>query len=189
MFHLTLKMMETLDGFIAQNQNDDLKWGSSQDKQLYKKVSIEYGTVIIGKNTYLQMPKVAFKNRETLVAIRNLTDNWLKEILNISEIKEFENVKYYTMDNITFIESKPTTIIKYLESIGKKKALLVGGGIINSLFLQSKLVNEIQVTVAPKIFGSGIKVFGSDNLNIDLELNSFEKISDNELLLTYKVLN
>ncbi len=188
MFYLTIKMMQSLDGFIAQTQNDDLSWGSSADKQLYKKVSTEYGTVIVGKNTYLQMPKIAFKNRNTLVIVRNLEDKWIKDILKNNTICEFENIKYCIVSNITFIESKPMLIVKYLESLGKDKAMLVGGGIINNLFLQAGLVSELQITMAPKIFGTGIAIFGYQNLNLNLELKSFNKISDNELVLYYRVL-
>jgi dihydrofolate reductase len=188
MFHLTIKMMQSIDGFIAQEQNDNLKWGSSEDKQLYKKISTEYGTVIVGKNTYLQMPKVAFKNRETIVVVRNLSDEWISEIIGDSDIMSFDDVKFCNIDNITFIESNPFTIINFLESIGKDKALLVGGGIINNLFLQAKLVNELQITIAPKIFGNGVKIFGNNDLDINLELFSFEKIATNELVLSYKVL-
>lgn len=189
MFQLTIKMMQSLDGFIAQNQNDDLKWGSGADKQLYKKVSTEFGTVIVGKNTYLQMPKIAFKNRETVVVVRDVQKFVRQNKIQDVKVQKFKSINYIVQDNIYFVESNPLEIIEYLESIGKTKALLVGGGIINNLFLQAKLVNEIQVTIAPKIFGNGIKIFGNDDSNIDLELQTFEKISDNELLLTYKVLN
>jgi dihydrofolate reductase len=189
MFHLTIKMMQSLDGFIAHNQDDDLKWGSPEDKQLYKKVSTQYGTVIVGANTYIQMPKVAFKNRETLVVVRNvqkfLSENQIVDL----EVQSYQQIKFAIADNITFIESNPVEIIQYLESIGRTKALLVGGGITNNLFLQAKLVSEIQVTVAPKIFGSGIKIFGNDKLDTDLQLQTFEKISENELLLVYKILS
>jgi dihydrofolate reductase len=189
MFHLTIKMMQSLDGFIAQNQNDDLKWGSSEDKQLYKKVSTAYGTVIVGKNTYLQMPKIAFKNRETVVVVRDVTKFLEENKIESANIQNFKSINYCIQDNITFVESNPSEIVRYLESIGKSKALLVGGGIINNLFLQAKVVDEIQVTIAPKIFGNGIKIFGNNDLEINLDLKSFEKISENELLLTYKVLN
>jgi dihydrofolate reductase len=182
-------MMQSVDGFIAKDQNDNLKWGSSQDKQLYKKISTEYGTVIVGKNTYLQMPKVAFKNRETVVVVRNLTDQWILDIIGDNDIMSFDDVKFCNIDNITFIESNPVTIINFLKSVGKDKALLVGGGIINNLFLHAKLVSEIQVTIAPKIFGNGVKIFGNNDLDISLELLSLEKITTNELVLSYKVLN
>ena len=189
MLYLTIKMMQSLDGFIAQSQDDDLKWGSSTDKQLYKKVSIEYGTVIVGKNTYLQMPKIAFKNRETLVVVRDVCKFISQNQIEDAIVQQFNQIKFAILENITFIESEPNQIIQYLKSIGKTKALLVGGGITNSLFLQAKLVNEIQITIAAKIFGGGIKIFGNDSFNIDIELREFMKISENELLLKYNVLN
>jgi dihydrofolate reductase len=189
MFKLTIKMMQSLDGFIAKDQNDDLKWGSSADKQLYKQVSTEYGTVIVGKNTYLQMPKIAFRNRETLVVVRDLKQFLIEQQIENLSLQNFDQIAFAILDNITFIESNPNQIITYLESIGKTKALLVGGGIINNLFLQAKLVSQIQVTIAPKIFGTGIPIFGNLELDLNLQLSSFDKISDNELLLVYNVLN
>jgi dihydrofolate reductase len=189
MFNLTIKMMQSLDGFIAQDQNDDLKWGSSEDKKLYKQVSTEFGSVIVGKNTYLQMPKIAFKNRETFVVVRDVQSFLNENKIEGVNVQSFGSINYAQQENITFVESKPVEIIKLIESKGKSKALLVGGGIINNLFIQAKLVSEIQVTIAPKIFGSGIKIFGGDKLNLDLELQSFEKISNNELLLIYNVLS
>jgi dihydrofolate reductase len=182
MFHLTIKMMQTLNGFIAKSLDDNLDWGSSADKQLYKKISIEYGTVIVGSNTYMQMPKAAFKNREMIVAIRNMSHHLNESFVKNLEVHTFQGIKYFIDNNTTFIEGEPCLIIEYLKSIGKTKALLVGGGIINNVFLKAKLVNELQITIAPKIFGN-------DKLNIDLQLESCEKISDNELVLTYKVLN
>ena len=207
-------MMQSLNGFIAKNQNDDLKWGSSADKKLYKSLSLEYGTVILGKNTYLAMPKIAFKGRQAVVIVRNLEQFLLSQAPNNpSQITQqiFGNItigkiidEKLIFNNFTFVElgkdNKLDDLMQYLEfnqgNNNTKKALVVGGGVINSLFLAQSLINEIHITIAPKIFGSGIEIFNSsfnsnsslDDLSVDLTLQKVEQITDNELLLVYKII-
>ena len=215
--YTTLKMMQSLNGFIAKNQKDDLKWGSSTDKKLYKSLSLEYGTVILGKNTYLAMPKIAFKGRQAVVIVRNLEQFLLSQTPNNSSQiiqQTFRKItigkiidEKLTFNNFTFVElgrdNKLDDLMQYLEfNQGDKnteKTLVVGGGVINSLFLTQNLINEIHITIAPKIFGSGIEIFNSSfntntnfslddlSLDVDLTLQKVEQITDNELLLVYKI--
>src|SRR3989339_398408 len=76
--------------------------------------------------------------------------------------------------------------LKELEEMGYAKALLGGGAFLNTTFLEKKLIDEIIVTVEPKIFGSGISLFGGD-FNIDLKLLEVNKINKNTVILKYKV--
>ena len=165
-------MMQSLDGIVARSIEDDLSWGSSEDKKLYKKFTTEFGTVIVGSTTFERMSKIAFKNRLCIVLTRDR-----------SKYKE-----YSTDPNFVFLEPKPTEVVNYLESRNINNAVIIGGSKVNNLFLQENLVDEIFVTIAPKIFCQEVPIFGYKELNINLELKSFEKISDNELLLNYKVL-
>lgn len=165
-------MMQSLDGIIARSIDDDLSWGSSEDKKLYKKFTTEFGTVIVGSTTFEQMPKIAFKNRLCIVLTRDKS----------------KYSEYLENSNFVFLEPKPNKVIEYLESKNIDKAVIIGGSKINSLFLRANLVDEIFVTLSPRIFGSGVRIFGDSSLDIKMELKSFEKISDNELLLNYKVI-
>jgi dihydrofolate reductase len=170
---LALKMMQSLDGTIAQNYDDNLSWGSSADKKLYKKFTTEFGTVIVGSTTFEQTPKIAFKNRFCVVLTRDK-----------SKYQEFLD-----SPDFLFLEPNPQSVVEVLEARGLDKAVVIGGSKINSMFLQAGLINNIYITIAPKIFGSGIKIFGDVGLNLNLELVEFERLDVNELLLTYKVLN
>ena len=169
---LVIKMMQSLDGIIARSIDDDLSWGSSEDKKLYKKFTTEFGTVIVGSTTFEQMPKIAFKNRLCIVLTRNRN----------------KYSEYFDNPNFVFLEPNPVEVVKYLESLNLDKAVIIGGSKINNMFLQANLVDEIFVTIAPRIFGNQVRVFGNLDMDIELELKSFEKISDNELLLNYRVL-
>lgn len=169
---LAIKMMQSLDGIIARSIDDDLSWGSSEDKKLYKKFTTEFGTVIVGSTTFEQMPKIAFKNRLCIVLTRDKS----------------KYVEYLDNPNFVFLSPNPTEVMEYLKGINIQKAVIIGGSKINSIFLQANMVDEIFITIAPRIFGNGVKIFGNEILETKLELKSFEKISENELLLYYKVL-
>ena len=169
---LVIKMMQSLDGIIARSIDDDLSWGSSEDKKLYKKFTTEFGTVIVGSTTFEQMPKIAFKNRLCIVLTRDKS----------------KYSEYLDNPSFVFLEPNPIEVLKYLEGLNLDKAVIIGGSKINNMFLQANLVDGIFVTLAPRIFGNQVKIFGDLNLNVELELKTFEKISENELLLNYKVI-
>ena len=194
--------MQSLNGFIAKNQNDDLKWGSSADKKLYKSLSLEYGTVILGKNTYLAMPKIAFKGRLAVVIVRNLKEFLALQFLDLNQKVEVFGIitigKITTLENFIFVQLNDKNdldgLVEYLDYIKIKKALVVGGGVINTMFLAQNKINEMHITIAPKIFSLGTPIFGQisqskdgyiNNLDINLTLQKVEQITENEVLLVY----
>lgn len=168
---ISLIILQSLDGFIAKSQADNLDWGSKVDKTFFRQKTKEIGTMIMGRKTYQNMPSKVFNEKFNLV----MTSNPLKFTENFSS-------------NIYFFGDSPQKAIDFLINKGIKEAALIGGGQINNIFLQNNLVDEIFITIAPKIFGQGITGFGKNEMDRSLELLDFQKISENELFLHYKVL-
>ena len=81
----------------------------------------------------------------------------------------------------------PEKVLAELKKMGYKSAILGGGTHLNSQFLERKLIDEIWITIEPKIFGDGLGIFGGD-FDVDLKLLSMEKINENSVVLKYKVL-
>lgn len=165
---VTMILLQTLDGFIAKNDDDKLDWGSKTDKLNFKNKTVEIGTMICGSNTYLQMPDFAFKNRKTFV----LTSK-------PQELPERENVVFFT-GTVSELSFK-------LEQDGLINVAVVGGGRVYNSFLANNLVDEIFVTIAPVAFGKGIHGFGENVLSNKFELVSVDKMGENELYLHYRV--
>ena len=66
--------------------------------------------------------------------------------------------------------------------------LLVGGGKTNALFLEASLVNEIYLTVEPKLFGMGKSLIAEGNFTKNLKLQSVKKLNEQgTLLLKYNI--
>ena len=68
------------------------------------------------------------------------------------------------------------------------EALLVGGSELNAEFFKRKLINEIYLTIEPKIFGTGLPLAKGLPLEVELELLNMERLNrQGTLLLHYRV--
>jgi dihydrofolate reductase len=92
------------------------------------------------------------------------------------------------IEGVKWVKGEPEQVLKELEKEGYNEAVLGGGAFLNGLFMEKQLVNEIVVTLEPKIFGAGLSLFDRD-LDVDLELKKMKKINENSIVLKYKVLN
>lgn len=65
--------------------------------------------------------------------------------------------------------------------------ILAGGALVNALFAEENLIDEIVVTISPKIFGSGLSLF-TEEISMELELREVERLNQNAVCLKYNVL-
>jgi len=67
--------------------------------------------------------------------------------------------------------------------------LVVGGSHIATSFLREQLIDELWLTIEPKIFGTGANFVTEEKLDIDLKLLSSEQINEQGTLITkYRVI-
>jgi dihydrofolate reductase len=89
---------------------------------------------------------------------------------------------------LEFTSEAPGKIIAKYRKKGVKQALLVGGGEINSLFLEKKLISEIHLTIEPVVFGKGKTLMEEIGAYSRLRLESVKKLNNNGTVqLVYKV--
>jgi dihydrofolate reductase len=162
---IILMMAVTADGKIAKTADHFPDWTSKEDKRMFAAVTKEHGAVIFGENTFKTFPKAL---PERLNVVFTLEPNQ----------PETENVKW--------VSGEPEKVLAELEKMGFKKAVLGGGAGLNTQFLEKKLIDEVWLTVEPKIFGAGLGIFNGD-MNVDLRLLSVEKINENAVVLKYWV--
>ncbi len=163
---IIMMMAITADGKIAKDSAQFADWTSREDKKLFVEISKSCGVIMMGENTFKTFP-APLKDRLNVV-FSERSDN-----------QEIPGVKWVSGD----IEN----VIKEIEALGYEKALLGGGAYLNSLFLEKNLIDEIMLTVEPKIFGTGLSLFNKD-LNADLKLLETRKLNDDTVLLHYQVL-
>lgn len=159
----------TLDGKIARSAKDPIDWTTKEDKRIFAEETKRAGVVIMGNNTYK--------------AIGRPLPNRLNVVLS-SSIEGKTNI----MNSLEFTSESPDQVISNLERRGYPTVFVIGGSQINSLFLMFGLVNELWVTLSPKIFGQGIGLVEGVVPQMDLELLEERRLSEGHIFLKYRVL-
>jgi dihydrofolate reductase len=90
-------------------------------------------------------------------------------------------------ENLIFTDMEPKALLTDLEKEGYGEVVLAGGAFVNSLFAEKGLIDELVVTICPKIFGYGISLF-SEEISMELELVSVDRLGQNMACLKYAVL-
>ena len=163
---IILMMAMTADGKIAKTSDHFPDWTSKEDKRYFFETTKKHGAVLMGEKTFQTFPKPLPGRLNVVFTLEK-------------DLPEQENVKW--------VSGEPEKILEELEGMGYKSAVLGGGAFLNSQFLKNKLIDEIWLTIEPKIFGDGLGIFGGDFVQ-DLKLLSVEKINESSVVVKYKVL-
>ena len=164
---VTLLMAMTLDGKIAKNDHHFPDWTGSVDKQLFVKITKRAGVIIMGSKTFDAIGK-PLPDRKNIVMT-------------------LDRSRRSVGSELIFTDQDPEAILKNLEKMGYSEAVLAGGSIVNSLFARAGLIDEMVITVAPRIFGTGISFF-IDEMDLRLELMTVETLGSDHVVLHYRVL-
>lgn len=167
--------VSSINGKITRGLDPNIySWTSKEDTKFFFSLIKKHSLIVMGSKTYETVRKVIKHEKDKL-----------RIVLTREPKKYSEEAKKGMLE---FTNENPSKLIKKMESRGYKKLLIVGGGTINTLFLKSKLVNEIYLTFEPKIFGSGKNLIGEENLDVTLKLISAKKLNrQGTTLLKYRV--
>ncbi len=166
---LILMMAVTLDGKIAKTATQLADWTSKADKKIFVEETKKSGVIIMGKTTYDTIGKPL---PDRLNVVLDFKPDFSR---NISGILEYTN-------------QPPRELLADLEKRGFKTAILGGGATVNGLFLKENLINEIWLTIEPKIFGDGLSLFKDVDANLELELIEVRNLDKNVIQVRYKVI-
>jgi dihydrofolate reductase len=153
----------SVDGFIA-DENGGTDW--VKDDEFFEKTCYEFGCIVMGHKTFKEYGEPPFENVQHLVLSSNAGMD-----LNHS--------------NVNYVNS-PENAVKKAKELGFDKLLVIGGGKCNASFAKAGLVDELWLDIHPLILGSGVKLLGDCNKELDLQLSS-SKTYDDFVHLNYKV--
>nr|AIA17785.1 Dihydrofolate reductase [uncultured bacterium] len=151
------------DGYIAKSTDHFAGWTSKEDKKLFVELTKKAGVMIMGRNTYDTIGK-ALPGRLNIVYTSKPLDN----------------------PDIQTTQEGPAELLKRLSEQGYQEVALCGGQAIYDLFLKQGLVDELSITIEPKLFGSGITLSNS-LAEAELRLVGSRKLNDDTLNLHYEV--
>jgi len=162
-------MAATLDGKIAKHTKHPADWTSKADKEIFVAETKKAGVIVMGKTTYETI------GRPLPGRLNVVMDFKPDKTKNIPDLLEFTN-------------KPPKSIISDLEKKGFSRIILGGGATINGLFLKRGLIDEIWLTIEPKIFGEGLSLFRGVKADFNLTHLETRQLSSNVIQVRYKVI-
>ncbi len=159
---LVLFIASTLDGYIA-TKDHNLDWlfnvegeGDNGTSEFYNTID----TIIMGRTTY----------------------DWIMDHEDVFQYKDkecyiFTRTPKVDNEYVSFVNKDVVSFSKEIKNKSGKNIWLMGGSELISNFIKEKLVDEIIVTIAPVMLGSGIPLFSENNFQTLLRLNSINQFN------------
>lgn len=171
---IILSLAVSLDGYIAK-PNGDIEWL----KKVPNPEKLDYGfskfyksidTTVMGNNTYKEILgfniPFPFQDKEIFVIRRKNTGD--------------TKFVHFTSDT--------DALVKELKGKSGKDIWLIGGGQINTEFLNKGFIDELLVRIVPIIIGEGLPLFANKAEETIFQLIKTESYSSGVVQLTYRPL-
>ncbi len=178
-----LAMVTSLDGKSTKGNESPSKWSSKEDQVFFSKLIKKTKVMIIGRKTYEAIKNNINLDSKTLRIIMTKDAKKYKQSLRAKALQKQE-----IPGKLEFSDYSPVRLYDDLKTRGFREVLLLSGEKLNSQFFKFNLINEVWITLEPKIFGKGKGVI-DQALNIDLKLKSITKLNmQGTLLLKYSTI-
>ncbi len=172
---ITMVMLASVDGKTTKGNDTNIyTWTSPEDQKYFFSLIKKHNLIIMGRSTYeASRPVIKLEKGKLRIVLTHSPKKYLNQIIK---------------GQLEFTDESPEKLVKRLSLLGYKKMLLVGGGTINGLFLKRNLIDQLYLTIEPKIFGNGKNIIEKQLLNTNLQLLSIRKLNKaGTLLLKYRV--
>ncbi len=166
---IILIFVSTLDGKVIKwGEPHVSSWSSHQDQDYYKNVLNESRLIVMGSNTFNADTFKPSENHQLIIMTRHRD--------------KYKNLE--VPGQLEFTSEPPVDLTARFRSKGHKQMLVVGGPHVATSFLKEQLIDELWLTIEPKIFGTGGNFATDVNLDISLRLLHFEKVNEKGTLIT-----
>lgn len=165
---------QSIDGFITRHDEPGSAFTSPEDKAYFRAVLSGFDANVVGGVTY-RAERALFQakrgNGRRLAVLTRSPESYAAE----ARANELE-----------FINETPAALCERLRSLGHRRVALLGGSHVHSLFLEARLVDELWLTLEPRLFGAGTPLLAGKT-DLRLRLLGHEHLGGDTLLVKYSV--
>jgi len=167
---ITIYIAISTNGLISNKRNVP-DWLSGEYGQGFYSICQKFKAVIMGKTTYdiLAPDYLPLKTEGTTVVLT--TDMQIKS----------------NNSTVVFTQSNPSEIVQMLEQKGHTEAVIIGGAMTMSAFVNAGLVDDIYFIMEPVLFGGGLPLLKGVEIEQKLKLSEVTKLNDNTVQLHYEL--
>jgi dihydrofolate reductase len=164
-----LVFVSTLDGKVTKWGDPDIRaWSSENDKEYFSKTWENAQLIVMGSNTYDADQMKPSASHHLVIMTRQPS----------------KYRKYGISGQVEFTDKSPCQLVARFEREGHEQMLIVGGAHVATSFLKEQLIDELWLTIEPKIFGLGGNFAIEERLDINLQLISCEQVNKSGTLIT-----
>ncbi|MDD5110627.1 MAG: dihydrofolate reductase family protein [Patescibacteria group bacterium] len=167
---IILMMAMTADGIVARDSSHKADWTSKADKKAFIAETKKHGVIIMGETTYRTIGR-PLPGRLNLVLTMEPEKRAAESVPGVLE----------------FYRGSPAEVVAHLSGKGYQSAVLGGGPYTNASFLKAGLVDEVLITIEPKLFGNGMTFAKGQDLDVNLVYISSAPLGDNAVQIRYQV--
>jgi dihydrofolate reductase len=171
---IVLVFVSTLDGKITKWGDPRVSlWTSEEDKKYFRGIWNEASLIVMGSKTY-RAEKLGSAGDHLLIVMSRRASAYKDK-----EVK----------GRLEFSDESPGELAARFEKANIATMVVVGGAQVATSFLKEGLVDEIWLTIEPRIFGRGGNFTVDEDLDLNLQLISCMQVNPEGTLITkYKVL-
>ena len=166
---VVLYVANSLDGYIAR-EDGSVDWLFDPYAHGYEFFYEDVDTVIMGRKTYdqaLSFEEAPYSSKRAIVFSRS--------------------AKPSPYAGLEFTAESPQDVVRRLKEEDGGMIWLVGGREISELLIANELVDELIVSIHPKILISGIPLVASKQCAVDLKLVTYEVFKSGLVQLRYEI--
>lgn len=161
-----LVMALSADGITARHGADPVDWTEAADKSFFAAFTKKCGVILMGSRTFATLPG-ALPDRKNIVFTRS------------PEGRQGSS-------NLVFTAQTPKEVVGAQKKAGFQEVALIGGANLNTAFAKAGCIDDIWLTVSPRMFGAGLSLF-SEPLALPLVLKEMRPLGAHSVLLHYQV--
>ena len=171
---VTLAAAMSLNGKITNGADAKVSaWSSGEEQVRFSELVDEHDVIVVGSKTY-QIMRDHFHHQpgKLRLILTSRPDDYRADVIP---------------GQLEFSSETPAELVNRLEQAKKQKLLVAGGPVMMASFLQAGLVDELELTLEPLLFGEGKSLLERLSQDIGLQLVSCTQLNDRgTLLLVYK---
>ncbi|WP_158640622.1 dihydrofolate reductase family protein [Anseongella ginsenosidimutans] len=170
MIKISIYIAVSVNGMISNRRNVP-DWLSPEYGQGFMEICQKTKAVIMGRTTYdiIAPDYLPLQQEGTTV------------VLTTDERAKSGN------PTVIFTKDKPAEIAEMLAKKGHTEAVIIGGTVTMSAFINGELVDDIYFIMEPVLFGSGLPLLKNVEFESKLSLLAVTKLNNNTVQLHYKI--
>ncbi len=167
---VTLIAAQSLDGFITRHNEPGAGFASEADQRHFRRSLGLFDCNVMGATTYRAA-------RDIIRSAR--TGNRRRVVITRSPAQFAADAEPGVLE---FTSEAPRALLARLSGLGHRACALLGGAQIHRWFLEERCVDNLWLTLEPRLFGSGTPLVGGA-LDVALQLDSVERLDGSDSLL------